>query len=140
MKKTIPISLTLLILTAVLHLSIATHYCHGNETAMKVSLTGKLADCGMGSSEKVLPVVSGTYFSKHCCDDVIIFCGIDSNYTPSFSIVPESFQYIFQVFPIHSGIHVNPCTDLIPLYTNVSPPGALMSTNVDLSDICIFRI
>lgn len=140
MKKTISISLTLLILTAVLHLSIATHYCHGNETAMKVSLTGKLADCGMGSSEKVLPVVSGTYFSKHCCDNVVIFCGIDSNYTPSFSIVPETYQYTFQVFAIQQGIHVNSYAGLIPLYTNVSPPGALMSTNVDLSDICVFRI
>lgn len=140
MKKITSISLTFLILTAVLHLSIATHYCHGNETAMKVSLTGKLAGCGMESSEKVLPIVSGTYFSRHCCDDVIIFCGIDSNYTPSFSIVPESFQYIFQVFAIQPGIHINSSADLIPLYANVSPPGALMSTNVDLSEICIFRI
>lgn len=127
-------------LAAVLHLSVATHYCGGKESAMKVSLSGKLADCGMEGSEKKLPLLPGTNLTKHCCNDVITFCGTDSNYAPSFSFVPESFQYNFQVFEIPAGLSINSCKDLIPSYTNVSPPGVLMSTNVDLSDICVFRI
>ncbi|MFA5820079.1 MAG: hypothetical protein WC854_12480, partial [Bacteroidales bacterium] len=82
MKKGFSILLIPLILTAMLHLSVATHYCGGKEVASKLSLTGKLANCGMEGSKKELPL-SGTNFTKHCCDDVVTFCGTDSNYTPS---------------------------------------------------------
>lgn len=140
MKKVFSISLSILMLAAMLHLSISEHYCGGKETALKVSLTGKFADCGMEGSEKELPLLPGTNLTKNCCDNVVTFCVIDSNYLPSFSFVPESYQYNFQVFAIPTGLSVNSITDLIPVYTNVSPPGALMSTNVDLSYICVFRI
>lgn len=139
MKRVFSISLSLLMLAAMLHLSVATHYCGGKEVASKVSLTGKLAGCGMEGSKKELPL-SGTNFTKHCCDDVVTFCGIDNNYEPLFSFVPESYQCNFQVLALPIGLSVNSNPDLIPLYTNVSPPGALRSTNVDLSDICVFRI
>ena len=123
-----------------LHLSVATHYCGGNVAALKVSLTGKLASCGMMEcSEKGLPL-PGTNFTKHCCDDIVTFCGIGSNYTPSFSFLPESYQYNFQVFSIPTGSPAYSIAVLKSLYINVSPPEALMSTSVDLSDICIFRI
>jgi hypothetical protein len=126
-------------LTAMLHLSVATHYCGGKVASTKVSLTGKLANCGMEGLEKKLPL-PGINFTKHCCDDVVTFCGIDSNYVPSFSFVPESYLYNFQVFAITVALSVNSYTGLIPLYTNVSPPDEMMSTSVDLSDICVFRI
>lgn len=126
-------------LIAMLHLSVAMHYCGGKEIASKVSLTGKLANCGMEASEKELPL-SGTNFTKHCCDDGVTFCGIDSNYTPSFSVVPASYQYNFQIFGIPAGYPVYSIAVIKSLYTNVSPHGALMSTNVDLSYICVFRI
>ena len=139
MKKGVSISFALLMLLAMLHLTVATHYCGGKVAASTVSLSGKLATCGMECSEKGLPL-PGTNFTKHCCDNIVTFCGIDSNYTPSFSFVPESYQYNFQVFAIPVGLSVNSHTDLITLDTNTSPPGVLLSTNVDLSDICIFRI
>ena len=139
MKKGISISLVFLMLTAMLHLTVATHFCGGKEAASTVSLSGKLATCGMECSEKELPL-PGTNFTKHCCDDIVTFCGIDSNYTPSFSFVPESYQYNFQVFAIPVALSVNSYTNLVPLYTNVSSPDELMSTSVDLSDICVFRI
>jgi hypothetical protein len=138
-KKVFSIFLSLLILAAMLHLTVATHYCDGNVAVSTVSLTGKLATCGMECSEKGLPL-SGTNFTKHCCDDIVTFCGIDSNYTPSFSFLPESYQYNFQVFSIPTGSPVYYIAVLKSLYTNVSPPEALRSTSVDLSDICIFRI
>jgi len=140
MKKGISISLLFLMLTAMLHLTVSTHFCGGKEAASTVSLSGKLATCGMAEClEKGLPL-PGTNITKHCCDDVVTFCGIDSNYTPSFSFVPEYYQYNFQVIAIPVALSVNSYTGLIHLYTNVSPPGTLMSTSVDLSDICIFRI
>ena len=140
MKKVFSISFVLLILTAMLHLTVATHYCCGHVAALKVSLTGKLASCGMEECmEKDYPTTESHIFT-HCCDDVVTFCGIDSNYTPSFSFVPESYQYNFQVFSIPTGSPIYSIAVLKSLYTNVSPPDALMSTSVDLSDICVFRI
>ena len=139
MRKGFSIFLSLLMLAAIVKLSVATHYCRGREVAITVSLSGKLASCGMECSEMELPL-TGTNFSKQCCDDVITFYGIDNNYTPYFSFVPESFQNNCQVLALPIGLSVKSCTDLITLYTNVSHPGILMSTNVDLSDICVFRI
>ena len=140
MKKVTSISLVVLMVAAMLHISVAVHYCGGYDVASKVSLTGKLASCGMEGSEKELPP-SGTNITKHCCDDIVTLCGTDSNYVPSFSFVPESFQYIFHIFAVPARVTANSLTDFIPLYnTDVNPPGALMSTRVDLSDICVFRI
>ena len=140
MKKGISISLVFLMLTAMLHLTVATHFCGEKEAASTVSFSGKLATCGMVEcSEKELPL-SGTNLTTHCCDDVVTLFGVDSNYAPSFSFVPETFQNDFQVIAIPVALSVNSCTNIIPLYTNVSPPDELMSTNVDLSDICVYRI
>ena len=127
-------------LTAMLHLSVATHYCGGNVAALKVSLTGKLAFCGMEEcTEKDYPPME-THLFTHCCDDVVTFYAIDSNYTPSISLLSDFYQQDLQVFAIPLALSVNSYTDLIPLYTSVSPPGAMMFTNVDLSNICVFRI
>jgi uncharacterized protein (UPF0333 family) len=139
MKKGISISLSLLMLVAVLHISVATHYCGGKEVAMKVSLAGKLADCGMEGSEKQLPQ-QGTNISNHCCDNIITFYGIDNNYSPTYSFLTESFHYNFLVWSVPAEFPIKSQADNKPSYSNVSPPGALMSTSVDLSDICVFRI
>jgi hypothetical protein len=140
MKKVISILLVFLMLAALLHLTVATHFCSGKEAASTISFSGKLATCGMAEcSENELPL-SGTNFTKHCCNDIVTFCGIYSNYTPSFSFVPEYYQYNFQVFSIPTGFPVYSKAVLKSLYTNVSPPGAIMSTSVDISYICIFRI
>jgi len=138
-KKVTSISLVLLMLAAMFHISVATHYCGGQIAASKVTITGKLASCGMESPEKELPF-PGESFSKHCCDDVITLCETDSNYMPSFSFVPESYQNDFQILLALTVLSNNSFTGLDSFYTNVSPPGALMSTDVDLSGICVFRI
>jgi hypothetical protein len=139
MKKGISISLSLLMLTAVMHLSVAIHYCGGIEVATRVSVTGKLANCGMGVSYEKTPQ-GGLNFNTHCCDDLVTFCGTDSNYTPTYLFALDSFQHNFQFLILPPRLSGYSNTDLIPLYTNVYPPGLMMSTNVDLSDICVFRI
>jgi len=140
MKKIFSISLSILMLTAMLHISVAEHFCGGKETDVKISLTGKLATCSMEDSEKDLTLPSGVVITKHCCDDVITFCVIDSNYAPSFSYVPDSFQFDFQYLAIPIELSAKSQTAINSLFANVTPPGVLMSTNVDLTDICVFRI
>ena len=139
MKKIFSISLTLLMLVTILHFSVAIHYCQGKEFASKLSLTGKLASCGMEDNEKTLPL-TGTHFVKHCCDNVVTYIGRDNNYFPSYTFIPESVQYSFQSFALPSGYSSNYSACLIHSYTNESPPGTLMSNDVDLTDICVFRI
>ncbi len=139
MKKGVSIALVLLTLAAIFHFSVATHYCRGEAVASKVSLTGKLANCGMEGQEKELPL-SGASITSHCCDDVVNYCGTDNNYAPSFSFFSDTYQYNFRIFSIAPGYPVYAPAALKPLYANARPPGALMSTNVDLSDICVFRI
>ena len=121
------------------HFSVATHYCGDQIAASRVTLTGKLASCGMEDPEKGLPFPVES-FSKHCCDDVITICETDSNYMPSLSFVPESFWYDLQILSVCKELLVNSCTGLVSFYTDASPPGAFMSTDVDLSGICVFRI
>jgi hypothetical protein len=128
-----------MMIAAMLHFSVATHYCGGKIAASKVSFTGKLANCGMEGSEKELPL-PGMNFSKHCCDDVVISFVTDNNYTSSFPFVSESYQYQFQVLSIPLDYSINPFEASKSLYTTVIPPGVMMSTKVDLSDICVFRI
>lgn len=122
-----------------LHISVAMHYCEGKEVATTVSLSGKLASCGMTCSEQEIPL-QGTNFTKYCCVNTLTFCGISSNYSATYAFVPESYQYNFQVLAIPVELSVKSQPDNNSFYSNVSPPGALMSTNVDLSNICVFRI
>jgi hypothetical protein len=139
MKKGVSIVLALLILTAMFHVTVATHFCGGEVAGLKISLSGKLASCGMESpGEK--PFLPGTNFTNRCCDDIVTSCYTDSNYTPSFSFVPDSYQYNFKAFSIPAGYTVYNQAVLKSQCTDASPPGVLMSTNVDLSDICVFRI
>lgn len=139
MKKAFAISLSILMLTAMLHFSVARHYCGGKIAASIISLSGKLASCGMQENKMDYPL-TGTYFNSHCCDNVVVIYGIDNNYFPSFSFTPESCQYNFQILCINAGLAINPFAELKSIYTSVSPPDDLLSTIVDLSDICVFRI
>lgn len=139
-KKVFPISLSVLILAAMLHLSVAIHYCGGNVAALKVSLTGILASCGMQEcTEKDYPPME-THLFTHCCDDFVTFYAIDRNYTPSFPGVPDLRQYSLHVFNLPAGLPAQSSEGLTSLYKNGSPPDGLMSTSVELPDICVFRI
>jgi hypothetical protein len=139
MKKVISISLTFLMLTAMLHLSVATHYCGGKIATSKISLTGKLATCGMNYDEKNIPQ-TGSYYTTHCCDNVMASYGINSIYFPSFSSFPESYQVHYQNLSVPCGYNFQSLKSVNSIYTSVSPPDESLSCSVDLSDICIFRI
>jgi len=137
-KKGISISLVFLVISAMLNFSVATHYCGGHVAASKISVTGKLASCGMENQQNDLP--PGKYFSRHCCEDYVVSITTDNNYVPSSFNIPDAFQFSFQssVLPSESSIGLSGIFKL--QYPDKSPPGALMSTKVDLSGICVFRI
>ena len=140
MKKIISISLTFIMLIALLHFSVATHYCGGTLTGSRISLSGKLATCGMESAGNDQQVPGVQYYTRHCCDNVLVFCGINGTYFPSFSFVPESYQTNFKIFSLPADISVNTTGYLKATYSNSGPPADLISSSVDLSSICILRI
>lgn len=122
-----------------LHLTIATHYCGGHFAASNISATGKLATCGMEDPQNGVPL-PGKYLSKHCCEDVIVSISTDNNYITSFFSVPDTFQFAFQP-SVFTTVSSNDLARIFKLqYPDKSPPGVLMSTKVDLSGICVFRI
>lgn len=139
MKKAISISLTFLLIATLFHFSVATHYCGGTIAGTRISLSGKLASCGMEKDEAKTPL-SGTYFVTHCCENHIGYFGVSSNYHPSFSYVPEFYHNHFKILglpehhPLQSVVLIN------SISTNVSPPGESAFNDVDLSDICVYRI
>jgi hypothetical protein len=137
-KKGISISLAVLMIATMLHLSVATHYCGGKIAASKISLTGKLANCGMEGSQNELP--AGLFFSKQCCNDVVVSFSTDNNYVASFFNIPDAVQFNFQTFGLPSESTVSLAGVFKLQYSDISPPPAMMSTNVDLSEICVFRI
>ena len=139
MKKVISISLTCLMLLALLHFSLATHYCMGSIAASKISLSGQLATCGMENDENVQSQ-PGSYFHSHCCDNQLVYCGINSNYFPTFTFVPESYNNDFHVFSMPIILAINSISSFKNINTTVNPPGVSAINSVDLSAICVYRI
>lgn len=139
MKKSVSISLTFLLIFALFHFYVATHYCGGTIAATRISLSGKLASCGMEKDEDNSPL-PGINLVNHCCDNQIAYFGITNKYYPTFSYVPEVYRGHFKVLSIPAGINIQSALLTNSIFTNVSPPGESVSNNVDLSDICVYRI
>jgi hypothetical protein len=138
-RKGASILFAFVMIAAMFRFSVAIHYCGGHIAASKISLTGKLASCGMEVSQKN-PTPPGIYFSKHCCEDVVTSFSTDNNYVPSLFNITPAFQFNFQTLGLPSETSVSLAGVFKIQYSDKSPPGAMMSTNVDLSEICIFRI
>jgi hypothetical protein len=126
-------------LVALLHFSVATHYCMGRVAASKISLSGELATCGMENDENI-QTQADIHFTSHCCDNTLIFCGIHGNYFPSYSFVPESYNDNFQVFSTAVSLTTGSISCFQSINATTSPPGVSASNNVDLSVICVLRI
>jgi hypothetical protein len=140
MKKFLSISFSFLILLSVMHITVATHHCDGSDaTFEKLSVTGKLASCGMENT-KVTSSESGKYFSTHCCDDNVVVLAVDNNYSPSsydFKVFPQS---VLQIFDITASVGVQSFSVSNLLNTNFRPPGCYQVSAVSLPGICVFRI
>jgi hypothetical protein len=138
-KKVISIVFAVCVLFSGVHLTVSTHYCGGKVADKAVSLTGKIASCGMEECENSCPV-HGSNLIASCCQNQVYMYSVDNHYTPSSSFLTCSFHDNLQVFNITAGASVPYSADVKLTYKNEYPPGVLLSTQVDLSDICVFRI
>lgn len=139
MKKGISISLVVLLVAALFRFSIATHYCGGEVINKTISLSGKSVSCCMEAENSQDPLHE-TRLSSLCCNDIIASYAVASKFTHSHIVISKLFQNISEVFtnPYEMTIHSSTLSETIS--TSVRPPGLLMSTSVDLSDICVFLI
>lgn len=138
MKKYLTIPVAMLILLSGMHFTVATHFCGGEIASTKISVTGKLASCGMTSDEKS-KTSSETSFASNCCEDEIAVYSVDSDYTTSQFHAAEITLTILHgsYIPEFSFHSISP---LLTNLSNASPPGNYMVTAVNRTDICVFRI
>lgn len=139
MKKLLSISVSGLMLVAILHLTIAIHYCGGEAEASVVSFSGKLATCGMESDHAGLPS-DHELIKTHCCDNVVKTIGINSVYFPFSFEVQGADQPLVLIAAVTDILLINNTTAIEQPSVAYSPPGQYISTAVSPETICVFRI
>ena len=128
----------MLIVFSVLHISIAVHFCCGEVAAYKVSLSDKKASCGMENETNSCPLHNG--INSNCCHDKVFKYAVGSNYMPSSHQIKEINQIFIKVLCIPSGVELYNSIVSNHSLKNNSPPGNLLASAVDLSNICVFRL
>lgn len=131
----------LLILTGMLHISVARHYCGGKFVASKISFSGALATCGMEDTNGSCPYDNdGDQLESHCCADELTAYSIDNKYTPTAKTATEFSAAKITVPDLtYESLARSPvikCQN----WSDISPPGFLMTSSVNLSDIRVLRI
>ena len=139
MKKLFSILFAALILLSGMHLSLTTHLCGGEVSAVKLSFTHQKAACGMCEAEQTSPT-GKTISNESCCKDQMAFYAIDNTYSPSSLQINHTAKQLLQVFDIPKTIGIQSIHTNSALHTNVQPPNLCMANAVSLPDICVFLI
>lgn len=138
MRKTLSILFVLAIVLTGMHLSVASHYCGGKVAAVRWSLTGQIASCGMeGENENSH---SGNGYNNGCCHNEIAYFTVDNDYNPTTFQVTEVSREISQILALPTSIGSKIIIQTTNLYKDVSPPVNMLANSVNLTDLCIFRI
>jgi hypothetical protein len=139
MKKIVSISFALLMLLSGMQLTISQHYCGGELADVNVSLTGHIASCGMEGETDDCDQ-PGDHIKSHCCNNQVSVYAIDHNFAPSFTAFKAFEQQVLQAFILPEVQNFNAITAYNRFYTDVSPPPNWLVSDVNLSDIGVFRI
>jgi hypothetical protein len=138
MRKITGILLVLLLLAAELHITVAVHYCGGKEAGAIISLSGKMATCGMESDNA--DHQQAALAKKHCCENRISSLQISSNYFPAGilrSLTPVVSNPVDFQLPVSFRLLSAPVTEVL---FPIRPPGSFQPVEVSQSYICVFRI
>ncbi|MHC1733139.1 MAG: hypothetical protein AB9888_14060 [Bacteroidales bacterium] len=131
----------LLVVTAMLHFSVARHFCHGHLVASKVSFSGALATCGMEDNEAdCRHGQNEDLIDSHCCEDILTSCFLDNNYTPATKANTgvDNTKLLVPVMPFEKPLRVAFIAG--KSWSDISPPGEFLTSSVDLPQIMVFRI
>lgn len=139
MKSLLSISLTLLLLLTGVNVKIASHYCGGRISDVKISLTGEAASCGMEHKPATIP--SEGLISPHCCDDVVSSVYLSADYVPAHCYnVPLPGYEIYNSFITPDPLLIHQDVLCSSLSRRGRQQGGLSPSNVQQQVICIFQI
>jgi len=140
MKNLLSILFAVLILLSGMHLTLATHLCGGEVSAVKLSFAHEKASCGM-CGEAQNTSADKTISTEGCCKDEMSYYTVDTNYNPSSFHINKPVDQLLQVFYIPENIGFTSFRSLYHANTNVQqPPGEYSASAVDRPLICVFRI
>ena len=138
MKKIFSILFASLILLSGMHLTVASHICCGELAAVKWSITGEKATCGM--EEHTTSSTANGIIHADCCKNRVTSFVADSNYFPS-------SQYVKEVSPVTAPTFIvdyTACPAVIQYsktyHSMVGPPVYHSFNSVEQSKICVFII
>lgn len=138
MKKLFSILFAAIVLVSGMHLSVATHFCGGEISQVKLSFTHENAICGMcGDKESAL---ENGFKNEDCCQNEMSFLVVDNNYNTSTLAISKPVHAVLQVFEVPKTIGILPNHTNSFSNTNVRPLGNYIVGAVSLPDICVFRI
>lgn len=137
MKKVFTILIAALMLASGMRVTIDRHYCGGKLADTKISLTGKLASCGMETQEHSCS--NQLLTNSKCCEDQLRYYGFGSKYFPEYF----KLSHLLTGKSISTAPSLNPVLRSFDPYgyiTQVMPPGDIPKPIVSLSQICVLRI
>lgn len=139
MKKILAIFFAMLILLSGMHLSVAKHLCGGEVAGVKWSFSGKIASCGMESSNSNC-IAANLRVTSNCCKDEIKYFTTDNNFGPHDFQKLEIGQKILHTvyFPVNILFTYSGFSFFSEM--SKSPPENPLLTSVVLPLICVFRI
>ncbi|MCK7535004.1 MAG: hypothetical protein MZV63_30435 [Marinilabiliales bacterium] len=83
---------------------------------------------------------SGDRIESHCCDDELTSYSVNYNFTPAATAAADLST---PKIPFPDLLHKSPVrlpVTICQTWSDISPPGFLMTSSVDLSDIRVLRI
>jgi hypothetical protein len=138
MKRVFSILFASLILLSGLHFTVASHICCGQLAAVKYSVTGEKATCGMEEDGNVIPV-NGAIHSD-CCKNHISVCSSDGNYFQSQTPVQEIASNDLFSFAVIPDFLFQETVFSRTFRSSSGPPLITSYTLVDQSLLCVFLI
>jgi len=137
MKKVLTILIAAIVIASGMQVSLDRHYCGGNLIDIKISVTGKLATCGMEQSESGCP--DNPVIGKKCCEDKVSFYCLNSNYCPEYFKIKQLVS-VRDLLPGHFCNLATSDSFNTDLVNWVLPPGARLKSWLTQPEICVFRM
>lgn len=129
----------ILILVSGMQLSLSTHLCSGDITAVKWSFNGAKASCGMHDNN--LPEKGKPVFKTDCCHNNNFSIRVDKHYNPSYNFNPGEITRIASVYLLIDDILPSTVYSFLLVTSQlVFPEKDLLAGGVSLPALCIFRI
>lgn len=137
MRILLSIPLLMLISFSGIRVGIAYHFCGGEQVAARVSLSEKLASCGMEGTKNANP--SGESINIHCCDNQLSVYWLNNNYLTSSPEIGFSTQntVVHEIFFAGRNTGIQ----FFDNYTHsqIRPPGQGILNTDTQPVLCIFR-